>query len=87
MDLKLENVFFSITGFLSQLVGVLVFSAFPFVAVKAIANSPVGEKLQRRLEKRKEEAKADSDKANKSRLAARATRLLRLHFILIILST
>ncbi|CAA7409477.1 unnamed protein product [Spirodela intermedia] len=33
-----------------ELVGVLVFSAIPFAAVKAVANSSVGEELRRRLE-------------------------------------
>lgn len=43
------------TRSLLQLAGVLVFSATPFVVVKAIANSAVGESLQRRLKVRKEE--------------------------------
>lgn len=34
----------------------LVFSAIPFTAVKAIANSPLGESLQRQLEERKKVA-------------------------------
>lgn len=38
---------------LFKLAGVLVFSAIPFTAVKAIANSPLGETLQRRMEERK----------------------------------
>lgn len=37
----------------SELAGVLVFSAIPFTAVKAIANSPLGEALQRRMEETK----------------------------------
>ncbi|KAI3745567.1 hypothetical protein L6452_07967 [Arctium lappa] len=36
-----------------ELAGVLVFSAIPFTAVKAIANSPLGETLQRRMEEKK----------------------------------
>ncbi|PKI35751.1 hypothetical protein CRG98_043909 [Punica granatum] len=55
-----------------ELAGVLVFSAIPFTAVKAIANSPLGESLQRRLEERKSFAaenaarfKAMSEKARK----------------------
>ncbi|CAL5405159.1 unnamed protein product [Camellia sinensis] len=39
-----------------ELVGVLIFSAVPFTAVKAIANSPLGELLQRRLEEKKKDA-------------------------------
>lgn len=38
---------------LFKLAGVLVFSAIPFTAVKAIANSPLGETLQRKMEERK----------------------------------
>ncbi|XP_040943070.1 chlorophyll a-b binding protein 7, chloroplastic isoform X2 [Gossypium hirsutum] len=45
-----------------RLVGVLVFSAVPFTAVKAIANSPLGEALRRQLLKRKKEALANSSK-------------------------
>ncbi|KAL3514909.1 hypothetical protein ACH5RR_027626 [Cinchona calisaya] len=36
-----------------ELVGVLVFSAVPFTAVKAIANSSLGESLRRQMEERK----------------------------------
>lgn len=36
-----------------KLAGVLVFSAIPFTVAKAIANSPLGESLQRRLKERK----------------------------------
>ncbi|GAB4837615.1 Chlorophyll a-b binding protein 7, chloroplastic [Ancistrocladus abbreviatus] len=39
-----------------ELAGVLIFSAIPFTAVKAIANSPLGEKLQRRLGEKKMDA-------------------------------
>ena len=59
---------------LLQLAGVLVFSATPFVVVKAIANSTVGEALQRRLKVRKEEderqaaaAKCAQEKAKQER--------------------
>lgn len=45
-----------------ELAGVLVFSAIPFTAVKAIANSPLGELLQRRLEERKKAAVDNSSK-------------------------
>lgn len=45
-----------------ELAGVLVFSAIPFTAVKAIANSPLGELLQRRLEERKKVAVDNSSK-------------------------
>lgn len=45
-----------------KLAGVLVFSAIPFTAVKAIANSPLGELLQRRLEKEKKVAVDNSSK-------------------------
>lgn len=40
----------------------LVFSAIPFTAVKAIANSPLGETLQRRMEETKKLAVANSSK-------------------------
>lgn len=39
-----------------------MFSAVPFTAVKAIANSPLGESLQRRMEERKKVAIQDSSK-------------------------
>ncbi|GFZ10592.1 chlorophyll A-B binding family protein [Actinidia rufa] len=45
-----------------ELAGVLVFSAIPFTAVKAIANSPLGELLQRRLEENKKAAIDNSSK-------------------------
>ncbi|MQM22102.1 hypothetical protein Taro_055150 [Colocasia esculenta] len=45
-----------------ELVGVLVFSSIPFTAVKAIANSSVGETLRRRLEETK---KADVEKSKR----------------------
>ncbi|KAF3446950.1 hypothetical protein FNV43_RR12130 [Rhamnella rubrinervis] len=55
-----------------ELAGVLVFSAIPFTAVKAIANSPLGESLRRRLKERKKLAvdnssrfKAMAEKAKK----------------------
>ncbi|TXG51842.1 hypothetical protein EZV62_021011 [Acer yangbiense] len=43
-----------------ELAGVLVFSAIPFSAVKAIANSPVGEWLQNRMLETKKAALQDS---------------------------
>ena len=48
--------------FWMKLVGVLIFSAIPFTAVKAIANSPLGESLQRRMEERKKFAVRNSSK-------------------------
>ena len=45
-----------------KLAGVLIFSAIPFTAVKAIANSPLGESLQRRMEERKKVAVRNSSK-------------------------
>ncbi|XP_065629585.1 chlorophyll a-b binding protein 7, chloroplastic isoform X2 [Quercus suber] len=45
-----------------ELAGVLIFSAIPFTAVKAIANSPLGESLQRRMEERKKFAVQNSSK-------------------------
>ncbi|XVE61152.1 hypothetical protein DITRI_Ditri06bG0016900 [Diplodiscus trichospermus] len=45
-----------------ELAGVLVFSAIPFTAVKAIANSPLGESLQRQLLEKKKEALENSSK-------------------------
>lgn len=57
-----------------KLAGVLLFSAIPFTAVKAIANSPLGESLQRKMEEEKKSAekksskfKALADKARKER--------------------
>ncbi|KAL6176250.1 hypothetical protein ACLB2K_052885 [Fragaria x ananassa] len=45
-----------------ELVGVVVFSAVPFTAVKAIANSALGDSLQRRLEERKKAAVENSSR-------------------------
>ncbi|KAJ0087180.1 hypothetical protein Patl1_09316 [Pistacia atlantica] len=45
-----------------ELAGVLVFSAIPFTAVKAIANSPLGEWLQNRMLETKKAALQDSSK-------------------------
>ncbi|KAJ6736592.1 CHLOROPHYLL A-B BINDING PROTEIN 7 CHLOROPLASTIC [Salix viminalis] len=45
-----------------EVAGVVIFSAIPFTAVKAIANSPLGESLQRRLEERKKLAVQQSSK-------------------------
>ncbi|KAJ9135467.1 hypothetical protein P3X46_032648 [Hevea brasiliensis] len=53
-----------------ELAGVLVFSAIPFTAVKAIANSPLGESLQRRMEEKKKVAIQES--SNFQALAAKA---------------
>lgn len=39
-----------------------MFSAIPFTAVKAIANSQLGELLQRRMEEKKTEAVENSSK-------------------------
>ncbi|XP_047324294.1 chlorophyll a-b binding protein 7, chloroplastic [Impatiens glandulifera] len=52
-----------------ELAGVLVFSAIPFTAVKAIANSPLGEYLQKRMMERKK-----SDVQNSSKLKALAAK-------------
>ena len=43
-----------------KLAGVLIFSAIPFTAVKLIANSPLGERLQRRLQEQKSAAVKDA---------------------------
>jgi light-harvesting complex II chlorophyll a/b binding protein 7 len=45
-----------------ELAGVLVFSAIPFTAVKAIANSSIGVSLRRRLEEKKKEAVENSSR-------------------------
>ena len=58
------------------LAGVLVFSAIPFTAVKALANSPLGARLRRRLEDRKAVAAAEADAL---RAAARDARDNRCH--------
>ena len=54
----------------------LVFSAIPFTAVKALANSPLGARLRRRLEARKAAAAAE---AAALRAAARDARDNRCH--------
>ncbi|XP_057776592.1 chlorophyll a-b binding protein 7, chloroplastic isoform X2 [Salvia miltiorrhiza] len=55
-----------------EVAGVVVFSAIPFTAVKAIANSPVGEELQRRMEEKKKLFKDNASKlkalSNKARM-------------------
>ncbi|WOG84068.1 hypothetical protein DCAR_0103248 [Daucus carota subsp. sativus] len=48
-----------------KLAGVLVFSAVPFTAVKAVANSPLGESLQRRLEEREKVKVVNASNLNK----------------------
>jgi light-harvesting complex II chlorophyll a/b binding protein 7 len=55
---------------------VLVFSAIPFTVVKALANSPLGARLRRRLEDRKAAAVAETDAL---RAAARDARNNRCH--------
>ncbi|PKA56567.1 Chlorophyll a-b binding protein 1B, chloroplastic [Apostasia shenzhenica] len=45
-----------------ELAGVLIFSAIPFTAVKAVANSSVGERLRRRLEETKKGAEESSSR-------------------------
>ncbi|KAJ1411481.1 Chlorophyll A-B binding protein [Sesbania bispinosa] len=53
---------FSCNASWQELAGVFVFSAIPFTAVKAIANSPLGESLQRKMEERKKFAVENSSK-------------------------
>jgi light-harvesting complex II chlorophyll a/b binding protein 7 len=65
-----------------ELAGVLVFSAIPFTTVKALANSPLGARLRRRLEDRKAAAAAEADAL---RAAARIARNNRYHHIAVIL--
>ncbi|GAB2300491.1 Chlorophyll a-b binding protein 7, chloroplastic, variant 2 [Dionaea muscipula] len=43
-----------------EVAGVLILSAIPFTAVKAIAESPIGERLQSRLEEKKMDAQRNS---------------------------
>lgn len=57
-----------------QVAGVLVFSAIPFTAVKAIATSPLGETLQKRLLLQKSAAVEDSIQRNKLAQLARNRR-------------
>ncbi|TQD83400.1 hypothetical protein C1H46_031045 [Malus baccata] len=54
-----------------ELVGVVVFSAIPFTAVKAIANSALGQSLQKRLEERKKLAVENSSTFRASAQIAR----------------
>ncbi|XP_075516676.1 chlorophyll a-b binding protein 7, chloroplastic isoform X1 [Primulina tabacum] len=53
--LRLENhvPFSRIKASWQEVAGVMVLSAIPFTAVKAIANSPLGEALQRQMEQKK----------------------------------
>jgi light-harvesting complex II chlorophyll a/b binding protein 7 len=60
--------------FLLKLAGVLLFSAIPFTAVKAVANSPLGESLQRKMEERKKLAVENSSKFKASAEEARKER-------------
>lgn len=59
---------------LFKFAGVLVFSAIPFTAVKAIANSPLGEILQRRMEERKKIEVVNASKFKKLSKQARMDR-------------
>ena len=52
----------------------LVFSAVPFTAVKALANSPLGARLRRRLEDRKASASAEADALRAAAREARSSR-------------
>ncbi|KAK1266159.1 hypothetical protein QJS04_geneDACA014534 [Acorus gramineus] len=54
-----------------ELAGVLVFSAIPFTAVKAVANSSVGEALRRRLNETKAAAVVSSSRFRAAAEAAR----------------
>ncbi|CAM0950903.1 unnamed protein product [Alopecurus aequalis] len=56
-----------------ELAGVLVFSAVPFTAVKAIANSPLGARLRRRLEDRKASAAAEAEALRAASRQARSS--------------
>ncbi|KAM3256786.1 hypothetical protein ACQJBY_049294 [Aegilops geniculata] len=62
-----------------ELAGVLVFSAVPFTAVKAIANSPLGASLRRRLESRKASAAAEADALRAAAREARSSSFEILH--------
>jgi hypothetical protein len=57
-----------------QLAGVVVFSAFPFTIVKAIANSSIGEQLQQRMLETKAVAKQEAGAARAAESNARDTR-------------
>lgn len=59
-----------------QLAGVVIFSAIPFTTVKVIANSPLGERLQRRLSEQKSVAVQKSIQRNKIAQLARNNRLM-----------
>ncbi|KAL0288225.1 UNVERIFIED_CONTAM: Chlorophyll a-b binding protein 7, chloroplastic [Sesamum angustifolium] len=71
---RATNAFSRFKASWQEVAGVLVFSAIPFTAVKAIANSSLGEALQRRMKEKKKlyqdnsaKLKARSDKARKER--------------------
>ena len=57
-----------------ELAGVLLFSAIPFTAVKTIANSPLGESLQRKMEETKQLALQNSSKFKTQAAKARKQR-------------
>ncbi|XP_014504405.1 chlorophyll a-b binding protein 7, chloroplastic isoform X2 [Vigna radiata var. radiata] len=59
---KTEQRSFICNASWQELAGVLLFSAIPFTAVKAIANSPLGESLQRKMEEEKKSAEKKSSK-------------------------
>ncbi|XP_017429441.1 chlorophyll a-b binding protein 7, chloroplastic isoform X2 [Vigna angularis] len=59
---KTEQRSFICNASWQELAGVLLFSAIPFTAVKAIANSPLGESLQRKMEEEKKSAEKNSSK-------------------------
>lgn len=59
---NLTNPFTRFKASWQEFAGVLIFSAIPFSAVKAIANSPLGEALQRRMVERKKIEVGNSSK-------------------------
>ncbi|XP_074263983.1 chlorophyll a-b binding protein 7, chloroplastic isoform X2 [Silene latifolia] len=60
---------------LQELAGVLIFSAIPFTAVKLIANSPLGERLQKRLQEQKSTAvKLSVERSKLSEIARNQSR-------------
>lgn len=72
--LQRGRVFTPVCAAWTDVASVLVFSAVPFVAVQALADSDAGKQLQRDLEARKPQLEAQQAEQEAARAAARAAR-------------
>lgn len=63
-----------VAGSFTDVAGLLVFSAVPFLAVQALADSPLGRELQERLEAQKAALQAQAGRRDRERQRARQER-------------